>query len=55
MNGFTWNGSQSALEGFGGTPISLYVPKTGLPFFDAFKAVRGDRPVYRASGGCVGQ
>jgi hypothetical protein len=37
MNGFTWNGAQSVLEGFGGTPISLYVPKTGLPFFDALR------------------
>jgi hypothetical protein len=37
MNGFTWNGAQSVLEGFGGTPIGLYVAKTGLPFFDALR------------------
>lgn len=34
---FTWSGAASALWKFGGTPITLFVTKTGLPFFDALR------------------
>ena len=37
MNDFSWSGAQVTLEGFGGSPTSLFVTKTGLPFFDALR------------------
>lgn len=37
VNGFNWSAAKSTLEGFGGTPVNLHVPKTGLPFFDALR------------------
>jgi len=37
VNGFSWGTAQSTLEGFGGSPVSVHVPKTGLPFFDALR------------------
>ncbi len=37
MSDFSWATAHSTLEGFGGTPVTLYVPKTGLPFFDALR------------------
>ena len=37
VNDFSWSGAQVALEGFGGSPTSLFVTKTGLPFFDALR------------------
>ena len=55
MNGFTWNGSQSALEGLEALRLVFTYQKLDFLFLMLFKAVRGDRPVYRASGGCVGQ
>jgi hypothetical protein len=37
VNSFNWSAAQSTLAGFGGTPVSLHVSKTGLPFFDALR------------------
>jgi len=34
---FDWSAARSAFDGFGGTPVSLRIPKTGLPFFDALR------------------
>lgn len=35
MIGFDWSSAQPVLQDFGGKKETLYVPKTGLPFFDA--------------------
>jgi hypothetical protein len=35
--GFDWLQATSLLKGFGGEPITLHIPKTGLPYFDALR------------------
>lgn len=37
MNTFDWSQAAEALTGFGGESVTLFVPKTGLPFFDALR------------------
>lgn len=37
MPDFNWASARQALSGFGGTPITLHVDKTGLPFYDALR------------------
>lgn len=37
MNAFDWSKAAELLSGFGGEPITLHVPKTGLPFFDTLR------------------
>ncbi len=37
MNVFDWSKAAEVLSGFGGEPITLHVPKTGLPFFDTLR------------------
>jgi len=37
MNSFDWTTAASILTGFGGEPVTLHVPKTGLPFFDTVR------------------
>ena len=34
---FDWSRASSTLKDFGGKPVILYVPKTGLPFFDVLR------------------
>jgi hypothetical protein len=34
---FDWSGATQTLEEFGGSRITLHVPKTGLPYFDALR------------------
>jgi hypothetical protein len=34
---FDWTAARAAFEDFGGSPVTLHVPKTGLPFFDALR------------------
>jgi hypothetical protein len=34
---FDWSSAQSVLQDFGGKKETFYVPKTGLPFFDALR------------------
>lgn len=34
---FDWAAARAAFEDFGGDPVTLRVPKTGLPFFDALR------------------
>lgn len=34
---FKWDNAISTLEGFGGESITLHIPKTGLPFYDALR------------------
>ncbi|MCC7211529.1 MAG: hypothetical protein IT451_06700 [Candidatus Brocadia sp.] len=37
MMTFDWSRASSTLKDFGGKPVTLYVPKTGLPFFDVLR------------------
>ena len=37
MIDFKWSDAAKILENFGGTPVSLQVFKTGLPFFDVLR------------------
>jgi hypothetical protein len=37
MKKFDWPSASSILSGFGGTPVTLHIQKTGLPFFDALR------------------
>lgn len=37
MSDFDWSKAAEILSGFGGEPITLHVPKTGLPFFDTLR------------------
>lgn len=37
MSAFDWSKAAETLVGFGGNPITLHVPKTGLSFFDALR------------------
>ena len=37
MMTFDWSKAASTLQDFGGKPVTLYVPKTGLPFFDVLR------------------
>ncbi|MBT9140319.1 MAG: hypothetical protein DDT30_00895 [Dehalococcoidia bacterium] len=37
MSAFDWAKASGTLADFGGTPITLHVPKTGLPFYDALQ------------------
>jgi len=37
MNVFDWSKAAEVLSGFGGEPITIHVPKTGLPFFDTLR------------------
>ena len=37
MPEFDWALARNTLTGFGGVPITLYVDKTGLPFYDALR------------------
>ena len=32
-----WSKALSTLKDFGGEPVTLFVPKTGLPFFDVLR------------------
>ncbi len=34
---FDWSATRTAFDGFGGAPVTLRIPKTGLPFFDALR------------------
>jgi uncharacterized protein (UPF0332 family) len=34
---FDWAGARAAFGDFGGAPVTLRIPKTGLPFFDALR------------------
>ena len=37
MMTFDWSRASSTLKDFGGKPVILYVPKTGMPFFDVLR------------------
>ena len=37
MIAFDWSNASSTLQHFGGKPVTLYVQKTGLPFFDVLR------------------
>lgn len=37
MTSFSWSNAADILQGFGGEPVTLYVEKTGLPFYDALR------------------
>jgi hypothetical protein len=37
VNSFNWSEAAAVLAGFGGKPIILHVPKTGLPFYDTLR------------------
>ncbi|MBT9142468.1 MAG: hypothetical protein DDT32_01098 [Syntrophomonadaceae bacterium] len=37
MSAFDWSKASETLADFGGTPITLHVPKTSLPFYDALQ------------------
>lgn len=37
MMNFDWSEASSVLQDFGGKPVTLYIPKTGLPFFDVLR------------------
>lgn len=37
MSAFDWSAANTALHNFGGEPATLYIEKTGLPFYDALR------------------
>ena len=37
MSNFDWSKMATLLAGFGGEPVTLHVPKTGLPFYDTLR------------------
>lgn len=37
MSAFDWSAATTALHNFGGDPTTLYIEKTGLPFYDALR------------------
>ena len=37
MSAFDWSAATTALHNFGGEPATLYIEKTGLPFYDALR------------------
>ena len=46
----TWQSIKNSLQGFGGSPTTLYIRKIGLPFFDALRLYGAIDVVFRLSG-----
>jgi hypothetical protein len=46
----TWQSAKESLQEFGGSPTTLYIRKTGLPFFDALRLYGAIDVFFRLSG-----